>query len=265
MKEQTYRPENPQYAIPEDYSTFPRELSFGGETEVEAIEAAMKQLIAEPTTDVVVRLMDETEIADCRAEYTDLLENVRPDEHQKLADLLVGKARIEEKIKAQREVLQSISQHVNDCIQTIKCGTTTEELDDARSFRLAVDGHYLHYTYSGGRFLLAKVERIPEKDRDSLFVRNTANQEVFLRMFGVEFSPRKNFEEQQLCEENRDLFVGCRLAADAIVRSDSGALEKVLDRETVLDEEAVARMLEEGVESVFLYKITEDPDVAPEA
>lgn len=263
MKEQTYRPENPQYAIPEDYSTFPRELSFGGETKVEAIEAAMKQLIAEPTTATVVRELDETEIANCRAEYTNLLENVRPDEQQKLCDLLIEKARIEDKIKAQKEVLQSISQHVNDCIQTIKCGTTTEELDDACSFRLAVDGHYLHYTYSGGRFLLAKVERIPEKDRDSLFVRNTANQEVFLRMFGVDFSPRKNFEEMQLCEENRDLFVGCRLAADAVVRSDSEALEKVLDRETVLDEEAFANLLDKGVESVFVYNYPEY--VAPEA
>lgn len=246
MKEQTYRPENPQYAIPEDYSTFPRELSFGGETEEKAIKAAMEQLIAEPTTTTVVRELDETEIVNVRGEYTDLLENVRPEEQQKLSDLLVEKARIEEKIKAQKEVLQSITQHVNDCIQTIKAGTTTEELDGARSFRLAVDGHYLHYTYSGGRFLLAKVSRIAAADEGIIFTRQTANQEVFLRKFGVDFSPAGNFEEHPVCEDNRDLFVGCRLAADAVVRSDSGSLEKVCDRDTVLDEEAVSRMLEEG-------------------
>lgn len=265
MKEQKYRSENAYYVIPDEYSTFPRELSFGGETEEKALKAAMERVIAEPTTTTVVRELDETEIINVRREYTDLLENVRPEEHQKLSDLLVEKARIEEKIKAQKEVLQSISQHVNDCIQTIKAGTTTEELDAARSFRLAVDGHYLHYTYSGGRFILAKVSRIDAANEDSIFIRQTANQQVFLQRFGVDFSPRKNFEEQLLCEENRDLFVGCRLAADAVVRSDSGSLEKVLDRDTVLDEEAVARMLEEGVESVFLYKITEDSDVAPEA
>lgn len=258
MKEQTYRPEHPQYAIPEEFDTFPRELNFGGETEEEAINAAMEQLIAEPTTDTVIRQLDETEIENYRGEYTDLMENVKPDEMQKLADLLAEEARIKDRIKAQREVLQSIAQHVNDCIQTIKGGTTSEELDAARSFRMAVDGHYLHYTYSDGRFILAKVSRIAAADEESIFTRQTANQEVFLRKFGVDFSPRKNFEEQQLCEENRDLFVGCRLAADAVVRSDSGKIEKICDRDTVLDEEAVARMLDEGVESVFVYKLPED-------
>ena len=243
MTEQKYRPENPQYLIPEEYSTFPRELSFGGETEEEAVKAAMEELIAEPTSSIVVRELDETEIMNVRGEYT---------------DLLIEKACLEEKIKAQKEVLQSITQHVNDCIQTIKAGTTNDELDAARSFRMAVDGHYLHYTYSGGRFGLANVNRIPSADIGNIFTRQTANQEVFLRTFGADFSPAGNFEEHPVCEDNRDLFVGCRLAADAVVRSDSGSLEKVCDRDTVLDEEAVSRMLEEGIESVFIYKITED-------
>lgn len=265
MKEQTYRPEHPQYAIAEEFDAFPRELSFGGNTQEEAIAAALDQLIAEPTTEATVRQLDETEIENFRREYTALMEQAKPQEMQVLTDLLCEEAKIKEKIKAQREVLQSITQHVNDCIETINGGTTSEALDASRSFRLAVDGYYLHYTYADGRFLLAKVCRIPSKDADSLFVRQTANQEVFLRMFGASFSPSQNFEERKLCEENRDLFIGCRLAADAVAVTESGSLDRILDRDTVLDDEAVALMLEEGVESVFLYKLTNDSDAAPEA
>lgn len=255
MKEQKYRPENPYYLIPEEYSTFPRELNFGGETEQEAVKAAMERLIAEPTNTTVVRELDEAEIINVRSEYTDLLENVRPEEQQKLGDLLAEKARIEEKIKAQKEVLQSITQHVNDCIQTIKAGTTTEELDAARSFRLAVDGHYLHYTYSGGRFVLAKVARIPAADEGNIFTRQTANQQVFLQMFGAEFSPSGNFEEVKICEETTpEELIGRTLAADVVLPG----TEDIIVRDTVLDEDALRLLLEKGVELVFVYKTPDD-------
>ncbi|MDE5709178.1 MAG: hypothetical protein K2I32_07015 [Alistipes sp.] len=254
MTEQKYRPENPQYLIPEEFSTFPRELSFGGETEEEAVKAAMEELIAEPTSSTVVRELDETEIVNVRGEYTDLLENVRPEEQQKLADLLSEKARIEEKIKAQKEVLQSITQHVNDCIQTIKAGTTSEELDAARSFRMAVDGHYLHYTYSGGRFVLAKVARIPAEDEGNIFTRQTANQQVFLQMFGADFSPEGNFEEMEVSTDMAEELIGRTLAADVVLPG----TEDIIVRDKVLDEDALRLLLEKGVDLVFVYKSPED-------
>lgn len=254
MTEQKYRPENPQYRIPEEYSTFPRELSFGGETEEEAVKAAMEKLIAEPTSSTVVRELDETEIVNVRGEYTDLLENVRPEEQQKLSDLLVEKARIEEKIKAQKEVLQSLTQHVNDCIQTIKAGTTTEELDAARSFRMAVDGHYLHYTYSGGRFVLAKVARIHAADEGNIFTRQTANQQVFLQMFGAEFSPARNFEEMEVSADMAEELIGRTLAADVVLPGTEDGIE----RDTVIDEDVFGTILNNGIESVFVYKSPED-------
>lgn len=263
MTEQKYRPENPQYLIPEEYSTFPRELSFGGETEEEAVKAAMEQLIAEPTNATVIRELDEIEIANVRGEYTDLLENVRPEEQQKLADLLSEKARIEGKIKAQKEVLQSITQHVNDCIQTIKGGTTNEELDAAYSFRMAVDGHYLHYTYSGGRFVLAKVARINAADEGSIFTQQTVNQEVFLRTFGADFSPAGNFEEMEVSEATAEELIGRKLAETAEFRDDFNNLVKVADRDTEIDEALFHELLEKGIEWVFTYKIHED--VASEA
>lgn len=262
MTEQKYRPENPQYLIPEEYSTFPRELSFG-KTEEEAIKAAMERFISEPTSSTVVRELDETEIANVRGEYTDLMENVRPEEQQKLADLLSEKARIEEKIKAQKEVLQSITQHVNDCIQTIKGGTTNEELDAARSFRMAVDGHYLHYTYSGGRFVLANVNRIPSADMGNIFTRQTANQEVFLHTFGADFSPAGNFEEHAVCEDTAEELIGRKLAAAPEFYDDFNNLVKVADRDTEIDEALFHELLEKGIEWVFTYRIHED--VASEA
>lgn len=201
MNKQSYRPENPQYAIPEEFEAFPRELRFEGESREEVIKNAMEQLIAEPTTATVTRMLDETEIAEVRSEYTTLLETVRPDEMQVLADLLGKEARIKEKIKAQREVLQSISQHVNDCIQTINGGTTAEQLDAAQALRMAVDGHYLHYTFEGGRFVLAKVERIPKNDMDSLFVKQSRNQEVFIEMFDYRVKSSETLEDATISTE----------------------------------------------------------------
>lgn len=194
MKEQKYRPENPQYAISEEFAAFPRELTFAGDTRDEIFKTAMEQLIAEPTTAMVLRMLDETEIEEVRREYTTLLETEMPDEKQVLADLLGEEARIKEEVKAQREVLHSLSQHVDDCIQTIKGGTTAELLDAAQALRVAVDGHYLHYTYEDGRFFLAKVERIPEKDIDSLFVKQTRNREVFIEKFGYRVKPSEDIE-----------------------------------------------------------------------
>lgn len=114
MSDKNYRPEHPEYKIPEQYEAYPRELNFGGETLDEAVKLAMDRLIAEPTKESAQRCLDEKEIEIYRGEYTSLLENDKPAEQAALDELLAEDARLKEKIKAQREVIQSITQKVND-------------------------------------------------------------------------------------------------------------------------------------------------------
>lgn len=84
MSDKNYRPEHPEYKIPEQYEAYPRELNFGGETLDEAVKLAMDRLIAEPTKESAQRCLDEKEIEIYRGEYTSLLENDKPAEQAAL-------------------------------------------------------------------------------------------------------------------------------------------------------------------------------------
>lgn len=273
MSDKNYRPEHPEYKIPEQYEAYPRELNFGGETLDEAVKLAMDRLIAEPTKESAQRCLDEKEIEIYRGEYTSLLENDKPAEQAALDELLAEDARLKEKIKAQREVIQSITQKVNDKIRLIKDGTVYEPLEADSSLRIAVDGNYLHYTYAGGKFVLAKVCPIPSNDQGNLFSRQTKNQEVFIRMFGCDFTPSDTFEEVKVAKKGAKALEGRKLAASAIWRytedfvdEDTGTVvpvertRTVADRDTILDAEAVTRLIAEEVESVVLYKIKAEND-----
>lgn len=269
----TYRPEHPEYNIPEKYATYPRELIFGGNTAEEAVKIAMEQLIAEPTQDSAWRLLDQTEIETYRKEYTQLMENDKTESEARLNALAAEDAAIKEKIRAEREVLQSINTHINDNVRAIKEGTSYEQLDGSQSLRIAVDNHYLHYTFAGGVFILAKVEEVPEKDHGNLFTRQTRNQEVFIRMFGCHFTPSETFEEITLTKKGAKALEGRKLAAAAVrgwteefVDEDTGQLvpvelsKEIVTRDTILTPELITKLLEEQVKSVVLYKVKEQTD-----
>lgn len=92
-------------------------------------------------------------------------------------------------------------------------------------------------------------------------------------MFGCDFTPSDTFEEVKVAKKGAKALEGRKLAASAIWRytedfvdEDTGTVvpvertRTVVDRDTILDAEAVTRLIAEEVESVVLYKIKAEND-----
>lgn len=249
-----YRSPDPQYIIADDYAGWPQTLPAEPGTCTEAMTAVMEQFIAEDTTAAVLRRLDEEEICACREDYTTLMEQDKIECEARLAELAEEEASIKERIKRERDTLASIMQRINDNVRTINKGIVDEELPRDRSVRIAVDGHYLYYTYAEAQscFRLAKVWPIPESD-NTMFSRQTKNQEVFIGLFGVEFTPRKSFEVATVAHLREELDKASHpVARLAVTVFNPDGLE-LAARDQLIDEEVLGTLIEADVAAVVIY------------
>lgn len=231
---------------------FPQHFATSEATAYDSMVEVFRELIAEPSTASVKRVLEDEEIEAMRSEYTQLYENDRVDCEHELAELEVEKRKIEERIKAKRDEMASIMQHINDNVRTINDGYITENLNEEESFKAVVDGYVLHYTYIGdeetkGCFTLAKVEEVSKSDR-SIFALQTNNQEKFIKRFGADFNALNNFMKVEATEDNKSLLIGFKLAV--AVHTEFADIE----RDTIIDAQMANWLVkDEAVESVVVY------------
>lgn len=191
---------------------FPNTYQVEADSQAEAMENVMHTLIAETTNASVKRVLEADEVDKLREEYTTLYEVDRVECEEELKQLKNEKRELEERIKAKYDKLASITQHVNDNVKTINDGYVVESLNSDSSFKVVVDGHVLHYTYEGeGLFTLARVEEVSKSDR-SIFALQTANQEVFIKRFGADFSALNHFVTVDAIKENKARLIGSKVA-----------------------------------------------------
>lgn len=100
-----------------------------------------------------------------------------------------GMIKKEVRIKDAKERLQSVNTQISDLVQQVKGGVKSIELPDTTTYRIAINNHYLYYTWLNGKFLLAKTEAIPEWDRHELFNMQERNQKAFQDVFGIDLQP----------------------------------------------------------------------------
>lgn len=235
---------------------FPTNYATSGDDAYSSMLDVMRELIAEPSTASVKRVLEDEEIEAMRSEYTQLYENDRVDCEHELAELEFEKRKIEERIKAKRDEMASIMQHINDNVRTINDGYITENLNEEESFKAVVDGYVLHYTYIGdeeikGCFTLAKVEEVSKSDR-SIFALQTNNQERFIKRFGADFSALNHFVTVDATKENKARLIGCKVAT--MVRTAYADIQ----RDTILTEEMVEWIIkDEDIDSVVIYAKTD--------
>lgn len=235
---------------------FPQHFATSEATSYDSMVEVFRELIAEPSTASVKRVLEDEEIEAMRSEYTQLYENDRVDCEHELAELEVEKRKIEERIKAKRDEMASIMQHINDNVRTINDGYITETLNEEESFKAVVDGYVLHYTYIDdeevkGCFTLAKVEEVSKSDR-SIFALQTNNQEKFIKRFGADFSAFNHFAVVDTTKENRTRLIGSKMATT--VRTTYADIE----RDTILTEEMVDWMVkDENLDSIVIYAETD--------
>lgn len=233
---------------------FPTRFIAQGNSVEEAMEDVMRTLIAETSNASAKRKLEEEEIEAYRAEYTALYEHDRIDCEQEMAELEAEKKKLEERIRAKRDEMASIMQHINDNVRTINDGYLIETLDKDSSFKVVVDGHVLHYTYAGDNteaecsvFTLARVEEVDKKD-SSIFALQTANQEVFIERYGAAFNQLGNFVEVEARPGNESMLVGFKLAASVDTEY------AVIQRDTIIDAQMAHWMISDvNVDTVVVY------------
>lgn len=235
---------------------FPNNYATSGDDAYSSMLDVMRELIAEPSTASVKRVLEDEEIEALRSEYTQLYENDKVDCEHELAQLEFEKRKIEERIKAKRDEMASIMQHINDNVRTINDGYITENLNEEESFKAVVDGYVLHYTYIGdeeikGCFTLAKVEEVSKSDR-SIFALQTNNQEWFIKRFGADFNELGNYMTIDATLDNKERLIGCKVAT--MVRTTYADIQ----RDTILTEEMVDWMVkDENLDSIVIYAETD--------
>lgn len=227
---------------------FPNTYQVEADNLAEAMENVMHTLITETTNASVKRVLEADEVDKLREEYTTLYEVDRVECEEELKQLKNEKRELEERIKAKCDKLASIMQHVNDNVKTINDGYVVESLNSDSSFKAIVDGHVLHYTYEGeGLFTLACVEEVSKSDR-SIFALQTANQEVFIKRFGADFSALNHFVTVEATKENKARLIGSKVA----ITVNTAYVD--IQRDTILTEEMVDWVVkDENLDIIVIY------------
>ncbi len=204
-----YKPKEVEYVLSESVKEmFPAELDFVGikdakiKTSVDAINFVGKNFVATfPTSETVMRKLDEFEIRNIREEYCVLQENEVPKRKQTLEETL-------EEIKAMKkraeQAYDSILAEVAKYAAEVKAGTREVSLSSKETFCIALAGYYVIYTYNKDKkkFVLAKAFEI--SDRAELWANEEDNRTAMKEFFGLEFpetpkpEPAKNDGDDDL-------------------------------------------------------------------
>lgn len=137
-----------------------------------------------PDNEVVDRKYDDFEIQAIREEYCVKQENDVPKRKEELETVL---AQIKTMKKNAEEAYSSALLEVSDLAARAKNGKTDFRLPSTKTARIALNGHFLFYTWVDGKFQLCKVQRIPDWDRNSLWSQEDVNRQAMKEVFGVEF------------------------------------------------------------------------------
>ena len=137
-----------------------------------------------PDNELVERKYDDFEIHAIREEYCIKQENDVPRRKQELEIVL---ADIKTMKKNAEEAYNSALLEVSDLAARVKNGKTDFRLPSTKTARIALNGHFLFYSWVDGKFQLCKVQKIPDWDRTGLWSQEDVNQQAMKEVFGIEF------------------------------------------------------------------------------
>lgn len=263
----------PEFAIPAEFADFPQILFPEARTSEEAYKMLAEHFVYLSTGATVDRKLTEEEIAEIRCNYTNLVENERVEAKNELMSVLANNDALKKKMKADQEaaesVLAGVETEIDDHIRMIKRGVTDMSLDAETSFRMAANGKYFYYTWTGQGFSLAKVESIPPAQKGELFSMQDKNQEALTALFGIAFGEAR-FEEVEINHDNYKGYIGRKLGAPVVrtwmedfIDEDTGEVVTIerhktanVQVNTILTEEDLREILDTHIRSIVLYKAT---------
>ena len=193
-----YIPQDVEFELPKK-NPYPTVL-FEGADSLEEIERVLADKFTVLNANIsTTRKLDAYEKRTIRENYSELIENDKIECEQSLAKI---EAEAKNAVKDAKERLQSVNTQISDLVQQVKGGVKSIELPDSTTYRIAIDNHYLYYTWLNGKFILAKTELIPEWDRRELFNMQERNQRAFQDVFGIDLQPEEVAEGQEPEQES---------------------------------------------------------------
>lgn len=192
-----YRPEEVKFVLSQAAKEkFPSTLFDGAESPEEIVKILNEQFnVTFPENETTLRLMDDYEISETREEYCLKQENEVPKRTIELAEALDTAKRLK---KEAEERYESVLMEIRDLAAMVKSGTKEFVLSSTNTARMALNGHYLFYSWVDGKFQLVKTEKIPEWDKRSLWSQEDKNRAAMMEIFGYEFPEvEKPFESSE--------------------------------------------------------------------
>lgn len=183
-----YRPETIDFVLTDAQKEMFKDvltICKGAKTSKEAIKVFNEKFnCIFPEGEVATRLYDAHEIQEIREEYCLKQENEAPERKKYLEETL---ERIKAMKKAAEEAYNSILLEISDLAARVKKGTTDFALPSTETVRIALNGHYLFFSWVDGVMQLCKVDKIPDWDKNSLWSQEDWNRKAMMEVFGIEF------------------------------------------------------------------------------
>lgn len=183
-----YRPDQINFVLTDETKEkFAEVLTlFEGADDVEkVIEKVNEYFNAEfPTNVVARRYMDEFEKMNIREEYNQIVENEQPDAERELDAAIAEAKRIK---KDAEDALLAVNKRIKELAARVKEGQEDIKLSNKNTFRIALNGHYLTFTWIDDEVKLAQAEKIPNWDKDKIWAQEDRNRKGMEELFGIKF------------------------------------------------------------------------------
>lgn len=198
----SYEPNFIEFVLPEH--NYPVVL-FEGAEDMEIVRKYLTDrfICLNETSQRADRFMDSFEIKIIRETYAHLLENDEPEKKEELDSLI---AEYKQKVGEAKDRLKAIQTQIRDYVYQIKDGTKKYELPKLDTFKMAVDGNYLYYSWINDQFRLCKIQSIPEWDKRDLFAQQEKNHKALKEIFGIDYENGKTtIEKGETIEISEDI------------------------------------------------------------
>ena len=181
-----YKPEKVEFALSDSTKEkFPLTL-FDDAKSFKEVESIINEhfVALYPESASAFRKLDDYEVNNIREEYCKIQEDLLPtaleEQHRAYEDSKQMRKEADDKV-------QAIQNRISELAARVKKGTEDMVLSSTQTVTFALNGHNLTYTWSDGKFQLAKAEPIPDWARNELWSQESQNQQAMMELFGYEF------------------------------------------------------------------------------
>ena len=183
---QNYRPEEIKFVLTDAVKEkFPITLFDGADNPDEVIKEVSDKFNAVfPDKEIALRYLDNHEIQEIREEYCLKQEDEIPKRMAELEEAIDTAKRIK---KEAEDRYNSLLLEIRELAAKVKEGTKDISLSSKYTFRIALNGYFLFYSWVDNKFQLANALRIPEWDKRGLWAQEDKNRQAMMDLFGYEF------------------------------------------------------------------------------